>query len=204
MKHQLELPLFEQWLPIENYEDYQVSNFGNVKSLERIDSLGRTVKERILKQTTSKNGYQLVGLYKDGNEKKFQVHRLVANAFIQNFNNLPQVNHIDECKSNNHVDNLEWCDRKYNCNYGTRNERHSKAMVGKLSGDNHPKPMLGKLGKDNPNSKQVIQLTLNGEVVKIWDSMHDVTRELGYSQGNIGSCCRGERKTSNGYKWQFV
>ena len=204
MKHQLELEN-EQWLPIEGYEDlYQVSNLGRVKSLERKityrNSL-KTVKERILKQATKK-GYQQVCLCKDGNIKWFSVHRLVANAFIDNPNNYEQVNHKDENKCNNHVSNLEWCNRKYNINYGTRNERHSKSMIGKFSGKNHP--LYGKLGKDNPNSKQIIQLTLGGEVINTWGGTREIQRKLGYNQSSICKCCKGKQKTSNGYKWSYA
>ena len=193
MKHQLELPLFEEWKTIENYEDYQVSNFGRVKSL-------KDEEERILKQSTNKYGYQQVKLSKNRKPKTLYVHRLVAMAFIDNPNNYEQVNHKDENKCNNHVDNLEWCNRKYNINYGTRNEKVSKA----LSGKNSLKTMLGKFGKEHPNSKQVIQLTLNGEVVKIWDSMHDVERTLGYYNNSICNCCKGKLKSAHGYKWKYA
>ena len=192
---QLELPLFEEWLPIKDYEDlYQVSNYGRVKSLERIDSLGRTVKERILKPINDKDGYQLVQLYKDGKGKTFKIHRLVANAFIDNPNNLPQVNHIDEVKTNNHISNLEWCDCKYNVNFGTRNERHS--------GENNP--MYGKFGKEHPRSKQIIQLTLDGEFIKIWGSVAEIQRELGCHQSSISKCCKNKLKSTHNYKWQYV
>ena len=188
-KLQLELPLFEECLPIEGYEElYQVSNFGRVKSL----NYNKTKQEKILKSCSDKNGYQQVSLCKDGKVNKVLVHRLVASAFIDNSNNHVEVNHIDEIKTNNHVSNLEWCTRKYNINYGNRNERHSKAMIGKNS------------GKDNPTSKQVIQLTLDNQIVKIWDCMNDVQRELGYNSAHISECCKGKRKTSNGYKWCYA
>lgn len=188
----------EIWKIIDGFEDYQISNYGRVKSL----NYNKTKQERILKQATITNGYQQVNLYKDGKQKCFIVHRLVANAFIDNPNNYAEVNHKDECKTNNHVSNLEWCDRKYNCNFGTRNKKVSKALIGKYSGENNP--MYGKLGKEHPNAKQVIQLTLNGDYIKLWDSMHDIERELGYSHGNIGKCCKGKQKTSNGYKWAYA
>lgn len=184
----------EIWKTIDGYEDYQVSNYGRVKSL----NYNKTKQEQILKQTTNNNGYQLVVLYKYGKPKTFSVHRLVANAFIDNSNNLPQVNHKDENPSNNHVENLEWCDCKYNINYGTRNEKASKA----LSGENCY--LFGKLGKDNPKAKQVIQLTLENEVVRKWDSMMDIQREFTYNIGNISACCNNKRKSANGYKWQFA
>lgn len=183
----------EQWKTISGYENYEVSNYGRVKSLK-----GK--EERILKQGTNKYGYQQICLCKDGKPKSFKVHRLVASAFIDNPNNYEQVNHIDENKCNNHVDNLEWCDCKYNINYGTACERRSKA----LSGENSSKPMLGKFGKEHHLSKQVIQLTLYGEVMRNWDSIADVQRELGYSNAHICSCCKNKRKSAYGYKWCYA
>lgn len=180
MKQQLELPLFEQWLPIDGYEDYEVSNYGRVKSLGN----DKTRKEKILKSITNKKGYKVVNLHSGGKQKMFSVHRLVANAFIDNPNNLPQVNHKDENKCNNHVDNLEWCDCKYNLNYGSWIEKHS--------------------GENNHLSKQVIQLTLDNQVINIWDCMHDVERELGFNHGNISKCCRGQYKSAYNYKWKYT
>lgn len=126
--------LIEEWREIEGYEGlYQVSNIGKVKSLSRIaiDRRGipHYVNERILKQTFDKDGYCLVGLHKDGKIKSGKVHRLVASAFVDNPHNLPEVNHKDENKSNNNVDNLEWCTSKYNINYGTCLDRIAKTIV---------------------------------------------------------------------------
>lgn len=197
-KQQLELEN-EQWLSIEGYEDlYQVSNFGRVKSLGN----NKMRKEKILKQATNKYGYQVVQLCKDGKPKMFRVNRLVASAFIPNPNNYPVVNHKDEVKTNNHVSNLEWCTIEYNTNYGTARERQTKAMIGKFSGENHP--MYGKLGKEHPTSKQVIQLTLGGEVIKLWGSTREIQRELGYNQSNISACCRNKLKSARGYKWCYA
>lgn len=187
---QLELPLFEEWKTISGYENYQVSNFGKVKSLGN----DKAKKEKILKSSTTKKGYQIVGLFKDKKRKLLYVHRLVANAFIPNPNNLPQVNHKDENPSNNHISNIEWCDCKYNINYGSWIEKHS--------GNNNP--MLGKLGKEHIRSKQVIQLTLDGDVIRNWDCMMDVQRELGYNYRNICNCCKGRQKSAHNYKWCYA
>ena len=112
----------EIWKDKKNYEGhYQVSNFGRVKSI-------KFGKEKILKQSI-RHGYYCVVLSKNGILKNYFVHRLVAEAFIDNPDNLPQVNHKDECKTNNIVSNLEWCDRKYNINYGTRTEKCSKKCI---------------------------------------------------------------------------
>lgn len=119
----------EIWKDIEGYEGlYQISNLGRVKSLEKYvntaikNNTKVKRKEQILKQY-NKNGYLQVTLTHNNKRKYFGVHRLVANAFIPNLNNYPQVNHKDENTLNNCVDNLEWCTAKYNCNYGTRNSR---------------------------------------------------------------------------------
>lgn len=104
----------EVWKSID--DRYSVSNFGNVKS-------NYANKERILKPHKNHDGYLMVDLRSPGKRRGISVHRLVAQAFIPNPNNLPQVNHRDEDKTNNHVDNLEWCTNEYNSNYGTRNLR---------------------------------------------------------------------------------
>ena len=119
----------EVWKDIVGYENlYQISNLGNVKSVEKyVNSCLKhntkiKRKEKMLKQY-NKSGYLQVALSKNGIKMFFLVHRLVAQAFIPNPNNLPQINHKDENKQNNNINNLEWCDRKYNCNYGTRNSK---------------------------------------------------------------------------------
>lgn len=102
--------MIEIFKDIEGYEDYQISNLGNVKSL-------RFGKEKILKPVKDGKKYLCVVLYKQGKHKMCKVHRLVAQAFIDNPNNLPQINHKDEDKTNNQVNNLEWCDCQYNIDY---------------------------------------------------------------------------------------
>lgn len=117
----------EIWKDIEGYEGkYQVSNIGNVRSLD----YRHTGKIKRLKLNTDKSGYSRLRLYKEGKPEDYLVYRLVAQAFIPNPNNLPCVNHKDENPRNNCVWNLEWCTYSYNNNYGTRNEKASKAMKG--------------------------------------------------------------------------
>ena len=116
--------MIEEWRPIEGYEGlYEVSNTGQVRSLDRYDSMNRFLRGRILRLFTDGLGYLRAQLYSNSKRKSFLVHRLVAQAFIPNPDNLPQVNHRDENPSNDNVDNLEWCDGKYNVNYGTRIDR---------------------------------------------------------------------------------
>lgn len=115
--------MIERWLPINGYEGlYEVSSNGKVKSLK---------KGIFLKTETLPSGYLRVYLTKNKNSRHFMVHRLVAEAFIPNPDNLPQVNHKDEVKTNNSVDNLEWCTAKYNNNYGNRKERMINTNVNK-------------------------------------------------------------------------
>lgn len=142
--------MIEEWREIEGYEGlYQVSNLGRVKSLFRvvIRSNGKpnTVNEKILKYGMNR-GYCAVVLCKNGKRKMYKVHRLVAMAFLSNPHNLPEVNHKDENKKNNCVDNLEWCTPKYNTNYGTCIERRIDATVKNNS----------LRGKNNPKSRKVI------------------------------------------------
>ena len=116
----------EIWKDINGYNGiYQVSNLGRVRSLGN----DKGKKDKIRKQVKNSKGYLRVGLHKDGATTWEYVHRLVAQAFIPNTDNLPQVNHKDENKENNCVDNLEWCTNKYNCNYGSKNEQVSKKVI---------------------------------------------------------------------------
>ena len=168
---------------IEGYENlYQISNQGTVKSLGN----GKSRKERILKPAKDKKGYLRVGLCKQGKRKMYLVHRLVTSAFIENPNNLPQVNHKDEDKTNNNVENLEWCDAKYNNNYGTRNERSAE------SNTNNPKQVK--------QCKQVLCL----ETGVVYPSTSELEREFGFSKGNISSACNGKLKTAYGFHWKYV
>lgn len=111
----------EEWRAVVGYEGlYQVSNLGRVMSLERYDRAKKFWPRRIRVLSHDSDGYLVVCLYKDGAKKTCKVHRLVAQAFIDNPNNYPEVNHIDENKENNCIDNLEWCTTKYNLTYGHR------------------------------------------------------------------------------------
>ena len=110
------------------------------------------------------------------------MHRVVADAFIPNPHNLPEVNHKDENPANNEVNNLEWCTSKYNANYGTRNER---MMIGR-------------------ETKPVIQLDKNGRFIKRWDSMMESCREYGADISSMIRVCKGKQNTCMGYKWEYM
>ena len=175
----------EIWRDISGYPGYQVSNLGRVKSLERkvkhMNSY-RTVKEKILNTRKFKNGYLVINLHNKGKRKTMTVHRLVCEAFIPNPNNLQYVNHKDECKTNNNVENLEWCTIEYNCNFGSRNERISKTNT------------------NGKKSKAVICI----ETGKIYPSAREIQRQLGFNQGNISKCCIGEKKSAYKFHWKYV
>lgn len=124
----------EIWKDIKEYKNaYQVSNLGNVRSIDRQLPDGRKRKGIILKPYVDKDGYKHVTLTQNGKSTHYIVHRLVAIAFIENPNKLPIINHKDESKDNNCVNNLEWCNVKYNINYGKRTEK----VMAKIRGENH-------------------------------------------------------------------
>lgn len=181
----------EIWKPIKKYEGlYEISSIGNVKSLPKKTKVGiknnhfAMRKERILK-LGERNGYKVVNLSNNKKSKTYYVHRLVAEAFIDNPYNYKYINHKDENKTNNNINNLEWCSFKYNINYGTRNERASKSLKGK-------------------GAKAVYQYDYNGNLIKKWDSITEIERELGYKATNICACCRGKYKGMYNSIWEYI
>ena len=172
----------EIWRDITGYEGYyQVSSEGRVKSLERKNNYGRTVKERILKPAFDGWGYLVVTLCAGGKRKNLMVHRLVCEAFNDNRDEKPEVNHINEIKTDNRACNLEWCTRRENLNHGTRSERSAKTL-----------------------SKPICQYTLDEKIVKTWASLTEVKRKTGFSQGNISEVANGNRKTAYGFIWKYI
>ena len=174
----------EIWKDIQGYEGlYQISNLGNVKSFWK-DRNGK-----IMKSCANKRVYYQVNLYSDSKPiKRFAVHRLVAQAFIENTKNLPQVNHIDEDKTNNRVENLEWCTAKYNMNFGTRSARGLETK---------------KLRNSKKAEISVLQFTKDGKFVNEFPSISEAARCTGINQGNICSCCKGRFKSAGGYIWKY-
>ena len=166
----------EIWKDIKGYEGYyQVSNLGNIKSLHK-RNYGEILKLPI------KRGYYQAGLRKKGTRKFFQVHRLVAEAFIPNKENLPQVNHKDENKLNNNVENLEWCTVAYNNCYGSRIER---------------------VRNSNPLKKTIIQYSLQGEYLNEYRSLSEAGRKTKTNISSICMCCKRKYETANNFIWRY-
>lgn len=174
----------EIWKNIKGYEGkYQISNLGRVKSIEREYIVGNGIyhrRERILKQIYDRDKYLRVCLCKNNTKRNYFVHRLVAQAFIPNSNNLPQVNHKNENKSDNSIENLEWCTQIYNVNYGTAMQRASMSKC-----------------------KKVNQYDLEGNFIKQWNSLKEISDTIKLNFKTISKCCLGERKTAFGYKWEY-
>jgi len=173
--------MIEEFRPVIGYEGlYEVSNLGNVLSVERIDNAGRKRGGFRLKQKTDRYGYKCVNLCKNGITKSTTVHRLVAEAFIPNPDKKPEVNHKNEDKQDNSVKNLEWVTSKENQNHATLPERRSKAK-----------------------RRAVFQIdSKTGKVIAKYDSSVDAKRRTGISAEHIRNCCSGQRKHAGGYIWK--
>lgn len=174
----------EIWKPIKNYEGiYEVSNLGNVKRLTysmKINPRSYTqcvhYNEHLLKPRPHRAGYQLVVLSKNGKATGYSVHKLVAEAFIPNPDNLSEINHKDEDKANNRVDNLEWCTRIYNNTYGTMQQRKAEKL-----------------------RKSVLCIETN----IIYPSVREAAKQTGADRSSISACCKGKQKTTKGYHWKY-
>ena len=154
---------------IQGYEGlYAITSCGKVWSYRR---------QMFLKSNINKNGYEYVVLSVGGVRKTLTVHRLVAEAYIPNPYNLPEVNHLDECKSNNNSSNLQWISKSANINYGTRNEKVSRR-----------------------NSKAIYC----EELQRVFKSITAASKELGINLGDISSCCKGKLKSAGGYHWRYA
>lgn len=166
-----------EWRDIEGWNGlYQVSNDGRVKRLKG----HRCKEEHEIKLRTNNRGYVMAALWDGGKVKNATVHRLVADAFIPNPHNLPCINHKDENKANNNVDNLEWCTYSYNNAYGEKAPIKQAAIT---------------------KRKIVEQYTLAGEFVAEYISTREAKRQTGIR--HISEACNGTMKTAGGYKWKY-
>ena len=181
----------EIWKNIKGYENlYEVSNYGNVRSLDHYRNNNNGIafqKGKILKPGIQNTGYASVVLSKEGKTKCYKVHRLVAETFIPNTNNYKCVNHKDENKLNNMVENLEWCNHEYNNNYGTKQERYKKSM----------RKSVG---------RKVNQYDLEGNFIKKWNCFAEIEEYLNKKRAGtpIWMCCNKKIKTAYGYKWEYA
>lgn len=167
----------EQWKTIKGYEGkYEVSNKGKVRSF-----LQNKIKE--LRINHDRSGYCTVVLYKDNSCKTVKVHRLVAQAFLENPLSLPCVNHKNEIKTDNRVENLEYCTVGYNNRYGKRIEKMIKSKY-----------------------KAVVQYDTNGNKIAEYESVLDAELKTGISHQNISKCClkRKHFKTAGGFVWKYA
>lgn len=173
--------MIEIWKPVVGLEKYyEVSSLGRVKTKERKEvtpkGYNRTVRERIKSPSIWKNGYLRVNLYFDGDNKFMYVHRLVAIAFLGDFSNSLEVNHIDENKSNNALDNLEWITRQENIVYGSR---------------------LHKI------RKPVVKISKEGKMLRGYRGAYEAAAE-GFDTGHIAKVCKGRENSHKGFKWAYV
>jgi hypothetical protein len=176
----------ELWKPISGFEGlYEVNSFGNVRSLDRVildnvRNCNRTLKGRSILANVGTTGYYYVSLYKNGKQTKKKNHRLVAETFIPNPENKPQVNHIDENKLNNNLENLEWVTEKENTNHGT-----------------------GTLRRGLIQGKAVAQFK-DGEFVNSFYSIHQAERLTGVKRAHISGVLKGKYKTAKGFEWRWL
>ena len=178
----------EIWKRIKGFENlYKISTYGKIESLGNGKSTNsETKKERILKTNYSSTGYEKIKLFKDGKRYYFSVHRLVAQTFLDNSLNKREVNHKDGNKANNNVSNLEWV---------TSSENQLHAFKNGLQ--------KSKMGKDHAQSKSVLQLDLNGNLIRKFESIKQIQRELGFNSFGIIKCCKKEKKYNTAYKFKW-
>lgn len=170
----------EIWKDVNGYVGlYKVSNTGKILSMKK-------GKEMTLHVDVY--GYHIATLYKDKKHKTHKVHRLVAIAFIPNPNEYPSVNHKDENKKNNHVDNLEWSSSFYNANYGSRNKNISKTQTNRID-----------------QARHVLQFTRDGLLVAEFESVREAERQTGVYRSNIIACCKGNKRypAAGGFVWEY-
>ena len=181
----------EFWKDIIGYEgSYQISNLGNIKSIGRNIKYSNGIvvpyREKLLNGFVSTSGYKAIDLYKNNKRKKFYIHRLVAETFIDNPLNKPEINHINENKLDNRVENLEWCTSSENNLAGTVIERANETRKMKKTA-----------------FKKVAMCDLNDNIIQIFDSIEIAVKETGINRKTIYNSCNNKFK-SRKYKWKYI
>lgn len=184
----------EIWKDVPGYEGYyQISNRGSIKSIKRIihrvDGECNFINERILKQKKVGSGYLAVILSKNANKRTEYLHRLVAISFLNRAEHQTDVNHIDGTKTNNHVNNLEWCSKSENSIHAFKNKLNIP-----------PKPMIG---ADHKSSKAVIQLDFTGNTICEYVSTIEASKKTGVYASGVSRACCGKLKSAGGYLWKY-
>lgn len=173
----------ETWKDIEGYEEkYQISDIGRIKN---------KINNRFLKPRVGTYGYYKVNLYKNKKVKTIEIHRLVAESFIENSESKNEVNHIDGNKLNNNITNLEWVTHKENIGHAWKTKLFEP--VRKAS---------RRYGKNNPNAKKVYQIK-NNIIIGVFNTIKEASAKTNTNQTNIGKCCHNKRNTANGFEWRF-
>jgi hypothetical protein len=193
----------ENWKDVVGFENlYEVSNLGNVRSLDRYVS-GKLNSKRFQKgknmtiQKTPKGYYSII-LHKNGMAYQMLVHRLVAIAFIENKSNKDQVNHLDLNKSNNNMNNLEWCTNLENMRHSYANGGHSGFTEKQIAA-----VRKNQLKAAEKRSRKVCQFDKEMNFIKSYRNSIEASKQTGTCSSKISACCAGHRKTCNNFIWKY-
>lgn len=207
----------EIWKNIEGYEGiYEVSNLGRIRSIDRTittrKGVVRYMKGKLMSLCMDNNNYKHILLSKENKQTLMLVHRLVAEAFLPNPDNKTEVNHINTIRTDNRVENLEWCTRKENCNNPLTKEKQKTTNKRVHSEETRKRISLAlkgrKISKESIEKtkqkvmKPILQFTKNGEFIRKWNSTTQAKIELGIT--TIPDCLRQKSKTAGGYIWRYA